>query len=174
MLGDDHAAGAQQIGGSQDRAEVARILDPVERVEQRGRFHGYQIFELGIAERAEPRDDTLVARALACRAIERSAIAILDADPRGARCGHDLRDRIAGALVGAARIDPDRAHVGRSAREHLAHRTGAIDAAVVAHVSSATIARAAAAGSGASRNGRPTTTRSAPAARASRGVITRF
>src|SRR5262249_51893404 len=159
-----------------DRAEVARVLDAVERDEQRGlagRRRSDEIVDVGVAERAEPRDHALVARALARRAIELLAIAILDADPRGTRRGHELRDRIAGRFVGAARIDPQRAHPARAAHHELLHGPDAVDAAlarlircgaaaaaastaiVAAHVSSAAIARAAAAGSGASRNGRP-------------------
>jgi len=45
MLGDDHATGAKQIRGAQDRAEVTRIFHTVQGNEQRRLFAGHEVFE---------------------------------------------------------------------------------------------------------------------------------
>ena len=60
-LGQDDAGGPRRLGGAQDRAQVARVLDPVQDDEERGRVGGLdQVLEGQDRLLGDDGDDALV------------------------------------------------------------------------------------------------------------------
>ena len=109
-------------------------------------------------------------------AIELAQRLQLDGDAGGAGGVDHGHQRILAPRLGALARGVQHGDVARSRGHQLAHRTDAEHQALghdATPASSAAMARAAAAGSAASRIGRPTTIRSAPSRRAAAGVAMR-
>ncbi len=126
-LGQQHAVGAGRLARAQDRAQVARVLDPVERHQQRRVAQAAeQVLDLEQRLLRDDGDDALVRHA-ARQPVER--LAPLEAQRHAQAAG--ARDGVGDALVAQSLDHQEAVEVARGRAQRFEH---GVDAADEVHV----------------------------------------